>query len=112
MTNLLLRWLANALALFLTTYVVGGIAVEGFGAALVAALVLGIVNALIRPVVIFFTLPINILTLGLFTFVVNGLMLWLVSAVVDGFHVRGFWSAVFGSIVLSIFSYLINGMLR
>jgi putative membrane protein len=85
--------------------------VEGFLAALVAAFLLGIVNTIIKPILVLFTLPLTILTLGLFLLVINGLMLWLVSALVRGFHVSGFWGAVFGSILISLVSWLLSKFL-
>jgi len=112
MKGLALRWLANALALFLTAYVIKGVQVEGVGAALMAALVLGVANAVIRPIIVLFTLPLNFITLGLFTFVINGLMLKLVSEVVNGFTVEGFLPAVIGAIVLSVFSGILSALIR
>ena len=112
MKGLALRWLANALALVLTTYVINGIQVTGFGAALMAALVLGIANAIIRPIIMLFTLPLNFITLGLFTFVINGLMLKLVSEVVNGFAIQGFLPAVIGAILLSVFSGILSALIR
>ena len=87
------------------------IRVEGMWAALVAAFLLGIVNAILRPILVFFTLPITVLTFGLFLLVINGLMLWLVSAIVRGFHVNGFWGAVLGSILISIVSWILSRFL-
>ena len=84
-----------------------GVAVASFGAALVAALVLGLVNAVIRPILIRLTLPATILTLGLFIFVINALLFWMVSHLVEGFDVGGFWSAFFGAIVYSVISWLL-----
>lgn len=112
MKGLLIRWLLNALALVLTDKLITGISVDGFGAALIAALVLGIVNAVIRPVVVLLTIPINFITLGLFTLVINGLMLLLAAQVVDGFNVDGFFPAVIGAIVLSIISALLNMIIK
>ncbi len=110
--HLLARWILNALALILVTYLVPGIHVDGFYAALIAALVLGIVNALIRPLLILLTLPITLLTLGLFTLVINALLLWFVSTVVRGFSVDGFGAAFLGALVLWIFSWLTNALLQ
>lgn len=112
MKGLLIRWLLNALALVLTDKLITGISVDGFGAALIAALVLGIVNAVIRPVVVLLTIPINFITLGLFTLVINGLMLLLAAKVVDGFNVDGFFPAVIGAILLSIISALLNMIIK
>jgi len=85
---------------------------RGLGATLVAAAILGIVNAIIRPLLVLLTLPLNILTLGLFTFVINALMLLLTSAVVPGFVIRGFGSAILGAIVLSIISFVLTHLIR
>ena len=112
MRGLVLRWLVNAGGLLLVSYLFDGIQVAGVGWALVAALFLGVVNALIRPVVLILTLPINILSLGLFTLVVNGLMLWLVGNLLAGFRVDGFWAAVGGSLVLSLVSFVINSLVN
>lgn len=108
--SLLIRWLINAVALIFVAYILDGIDISGVGAALVASLVLGIVNAIIRPVFLLFTLPLNFLTLGLFTFVINGMMLKMAAAVVAGFEVRGFLPAVLGSIVLSLVSSLLSAL--
>lgn len=110
MRGLALRWLLNALALLFTAWILPGMEIKGLGAALVAALVLGVVNAVIRPIVLFFTLPFNIVTLGLFTLVINALMLLLVKSVVNGFAVSGFWAAFFGSIVLTIVSGILSAL--
>ncbi|HTK59873.1 MAG TPA: phage holin family protein [Candidatus Baltobacteraceae bacterium] len=109
--HLLLRWLLNALALMLVTRVVPGVTVDGLYSALIVALVLGIVNALIRPILIFLTLPINILTLGLFTFVINALLFWFVSTFVKGFQVSGFAAAFWGALVLWAVSWITNALL-
>ncbi len=108
MNGLLLRWLVNACALALTSALVAGIHVDGVASLLVAALVLGIFNAILRPVLLLVTLPINIVTLGLFTFVINAAMLKLTASVVGGFHVNGFWPALIGALLLSLFSVLLN----
>ncbi|MFA5882177.1 MAG: phage holin family protein [Eubacteriales bacterium] len=111
MRGLALRWLLNSLALLFTAWLMPGIQIRSFGAALIAALVLGVINAIIRPIVLFFTLPLNILTLGFFTLVVNALMLLMVRSVVNGFTVSGFWAAFFGSIVLTIVSGLLSAVI-
>ena len=110
--KLIIRWAVLALTLILITYLVPGISVASFWSALVAALVFGLVNALIKPVVLILTLPINILTLGLFTFVINGLMLWLASTIVKGFDIAGFWAAFWGALALSVVSWLVNLSLK
>ncbi len=103
--RLLLVWLINALALLALPYIVPSIQVDGFVTAFIAALVLGLVNTLIRPVLVLLTLPATIVTLGLFVFVINGLLFWMVASFVQGFHVAGFWSAVLGAIVYALISW-------
>ena len=103
MLNLLLRWLISALALLLVAYLLPGIAVVNFfPVAVVAALVLGLVNALIRPLVKLLTLPLTCLTLGLFSLVINAVLFWAVSEMVDGFTVEGVFAALLGSILYSL----------
>lgn len=102
---LLLRWLLMAVSILITAYIVPGVAISGVWAALWLAVFLGIINVLLRPLLILITLPINILSLGLFTFVINAMLVLLSSSVVKGFEVDGFWSAILFSIVLSIISY-------
>lgn len=109
---LLIRWLVNALTLLGIAYYVPGIGVDSFYSALIAALVLGLVNALIRPLIILLTLPINILTLGLFTLVINAFLFYFVSTVVKGFTVAGFWPAFVGALIMSVVSWLIGWLLR
>ena len=105
----IIRMGANAIAILLITYLLPGVATaDGVLAALAAAFVLGLVNAVIRPVFILLTLPLTIITLGLFLFVVNGLLLWGVAAVVPGFHVNGFLGAVVGSILISAISWILT----
>lgn len=106
--GLIVRWVINAVALYLTTLIVPGVKVPDFWGALVAALVLGIVNAVIRPVALILTLPLNILTLGLFTLVVNAGMLYLVAGVTHRLQLANFWAALFGAIVLSIASAILS----
>ena len=106
----LIRWGINALALYLTTLIVPGVKVPTFGAAVVSALVLGIVNAVIRPIILLLTLPLNILTLGLFTLVVNTLMLYIVSSVTK-LHLENFWAAFLGAIVLSVVSAILSRLI-
>jgi len=104
----LLKWFINALVLMVIPYIVPGVTVESFFTALIVAVVLALVNALIKPVLIIFTLPINILTLGLFTLVINGLMFWMVSTIVKGFNITNFTAAFFAALVYSIISMLIS----
>jgi putative membrane protein len=100
--GLLLSWLVMTLAVLLTAYLLPGVAVSGFGGALVTALVLGIVNALIRPVLMIIALPITVLTLGLFALVINALLILLVARIVPGFEVANFWWALAFSVIVSI----------
>lgn len=108
MQGFLLRWLFNAIAIYLTTRIIQGVQLPDFTAAILAALILGIVNAFIRPVVLLFTLPINLLTLGLFTLIVNTFMLYIVAAVVPSFMITGFVSAVVGALLIAIISTLLS----
>jgi len=111
MLRLLLVWLVNALALIALPYVFPWVKVDTFTAALIAALVLGLINTLIRPLLILLTLPVTLLTLGVFIFVINGLLFWWVVSFVDGFHVSGFWAGFFGAIVYSLISWLLSMLL-
>lgn len=107
------RLLINMVAILIISYLLPRVIwVDGVMAALVAAFLLGILNAIIRPILVFFTLPLTIVTFGLFLLVINGLMLLLVAALVKGFHVNGFWGAVFGSILISIVSWVLSRFLR
>ena len=111
--RLLLRWILSAGALMLIAYyAVPGIEVKNFYAALVAALVLGLINALVRPIILFFTLPVTVLTLGLFTLVVNALLFWFAGTIVQGFVVTGFWPAFWGALFMWIANWIIAGLLR
>ena len=108
--RILLVWLINALALIAVAYLMPSIAVSSFTSALVAALVLGLVNAIIRPVLVLLTLPVTVITLGLFIFVINALLFWFVGSILSGFHVGGFWSALVGSILFSIVSWALSAL--
>ncbi len=108
MLALLLRWIILAFALLFVAWILPGIGVSGFFPALWATLILGIINMFIKPVLIFLTIPINILTLGLFTLIINALLFWFTSSIVDGFEVSGFWAAFFGALLFSIISTFIN----
>lgn len=103
--KLLLVWLINAAALFALPYIFDSIKVESFYTALIVALILGLLNTLVRPILFVLTLPITLITLGLFIFVLNGLLLWFVASFVKGFTIAGFWPAVFGAIVYSLISW-------
>ncbi len=99
------------MALLAVAYMMPSIHVASFGSALLAALLLGLVNAVLRPLLLLLTLPVTLLTLGLFIFVVNGLMFWLAGSMLEGFVVSGFWPAVFGSLLYSIVSWLLSSLL-
>ena len=111
--SLIVRWFINALALMLVAFLYSGVQVTDIIAALIAALVLGLVNALIRPILVVLTLPVTILTLGLFIFVINAFLFWFVAEVVKGFTVSGFIGALIGSLMFSVItiitSWLISG---
>ena len=109
--KLLLVWLINAVALMAVAYLLPGIAVANFVTALIAALVLGLVNAVIKPILILLTLPATLLTLGLFIFVLNGLLFWFVGSFISGFTVDGFWPGVFGAIGYSIVSWALSALI-
>lgn len=109
--RLLLVWLINSVSLIAVAYLMPSISVSSFATALVAALILGLVNAVIRPILILLTLPATILTLGLFIFVVNGLLFWFVGSFMQGFEVAGFWAGVFGAIVYSLISWALSALL-
>lgn len=109
--RLLLVWLINAAALLLLPFLLSSIRVDSVPAALVAALILGLINTFIRPLLILLTLPATLLTLGLFVFVINGLLFWFVGSFVTGFHVAGFWPAFFGAILYSIISWALSALL-
>ena len=111
MNGILIRWLTLTAAIVLSAYLLDGIRIDGFFSALSAAAILGILNAFFRPIALILTLPINILSLGLFTFVINALMLKLASGVIPGFDVHGFWTAIFGSLIISIISWLLNSFI-
>ena len=108
--SFLLQWLVSGLAIIITAYILPGVKVEGFFAALVTALILGLINAVIRPVLILLTLPLNILTLGLFTLVINALLIMLAAAIVPGFSVQGFWWALLFGLVLAIVNFALGGI--
>ncbi len=111
MSGIFIRWLTSTGAIILTSYLLGGIHVDGFFTAFFAAAMLGILNALFRPIALLITLPINILTLGFFTFVINALMLKMASGVISGFEVHGFGAAVLGSLMISVISWFLNSFI-
>lgn len=106
--KLIITWIVSALAILLSAWLVSGVHVSGFGSALIAALVLGAVNAVIRPILIIFTLPINILTLGLFTLVINASMVALTAFILPGFSIKNFWTALIFSLILSLVNWAIE----
>ena len=107
----LIHWAVSAIALLVTAKIMKGWTVKGFGSAMIAAAVIGVADAVIWPILIVLTLPINILTLGLFTFVVNGAVLKICAAVLDGFDIDGWLSAIFGALILTIVSTLFHYIL-
>jgi len=109
---LLIRWIINALALLLVANVVPGFHVSSFAGALIAALILGLVNAFIRPIVLVLTLPINILSLGFFTLIINALMLWIVGGIAKGLTIDTFAAAIWGALVLWLISLVTNALLQ
>ncbi len=111
MKGLFLRWLILTAAIYLAARFIDGIEVQGFVPAFLAAAALGVLNALLRPVLIILTLPLNILTLGLFTFVINALLLKMASGVISGFEVHGFWPALFGALIISLVSWLLSSFI-
>jgi len=112
MKGLVLRWLILTVAIMVAAYLIEGIEVKGFWSAFFAAAILGVLNALFRPILIILTLPITILTLGLFTFVINAVLIMMVSGVIGGFEVHGFWSAFLGSLIISVVSWLLSSFIN
>ena len=108
---LLLVWILNAVALLIVAYILPGITVASFGSALIAALVLGLLNAVVKPLLILLTLPLTLVTLGLFLLVLNALVFWFAGSILKGFQVEGFWWAVIGALVYSIVSTALAGLL-
>jgi len=106
--RLILIWCCNALALLTVAYLLPGVQLDGFGSALIAALVLGLINTLLRPLLILLTLPVTVLTLGFFILVINGLLFWLAGSVLRGFEVTGFWVGMIGALLYSIISYVLS----
>lgn len=109
--KLILKWLLSATALLLVAYLYSGVEVRSFSGALMAALVIGLFNAILRPVLVLLTLPITLVTLGLFLFVINALMFWAASGVLNDFHVRGFGAALLGSLMYSVIGLVIESAL-
>ncbi len=111
MRNLLLRWISSTCALWLTSSLFDGIQIDGPLPMLAAALVLGVLNTLVRPLLLLLTLPLTVVTLGLFVFIVNAIILKMAAFVVPGVHVEGFWTAVFGALLLSLFNMILNAFI-
>ncbi|MDX2481244.1 MAG: phage holin family protein [Desulfuromusa sp.] len=111
MKGLILRWLILSVAIMVSAHLFAGIHVDGYGTALIAALVLGILNAFFRPILFILTLPINVLSLGLFTFVINAVLLLMTSGITGGLVVDGFGSAMFGSLIISLVSLLLSSFI-
>jgi putative membrane protein len=111
MMGILVKWLILTLAVLLAAYTLEGIRVSGFVSALMAAAMLGFLNVFFKPILILLTLPVNILTLGFFTFLINALILKMASGVIPGFEVHGFWTAVFGALLISVVNWILNALL-
>lgn len=112
MTAFVIRWLVTTIAVLVAAHLIPGIGYDGWGALLGASLLLGIINAFVRPILLLLSLPFIIVTMGLFIFVVNALLLLLVSKIVPAFHVAGFWSAFFGAIIISVVSWILSSFFR
>ena len=110
--KIIFSWLLHALSLLALTHLYSGVEVTGFGAALVAALVIGLFNLIVRPILVVLTFPVTVVTLGLFLFVINALMFWAVAGILDGFQVQGFGAALLGSLVYSAFGIVIDSALE
>lgn len=112
MVNLLLRWVLSSVALIAVAYVYSGVTVASFSAALLAAAVIGLLNTLVKPVLFVLTLPITVLTLGVFYFVLNALLFWASASLLEGFQVQGFTAALLGSLIFSIIQMALHALLR
>lgn len=110
--KLIAKWLLSAAALLAVAYLYNGVQVSGFTTALVAAFVIGLLNTIVRPVLVILTLPVTLVTLGLFLFVINALMFWAAAGVLDGFKVTGFGAALLGSLIYSVFGLVIESALE
>lgn len=110
--KLIAKWLLSASALLAVAYLYSGVQVSGFGAALLAAFVIGLLNTIVRPVLVVLTLPVTVVTVGLFLFVINALLFWAAASVLDGLQVRGFGAALWGSLLYSALGLLIDSALR
>ena len=106
--KIIVKWLLSAAALLAVAYLYGGVQIKSYSAALIAALVIGLFNMILRPVLVVLTLPVTIISLGLFLFVINALLFWAAAGMLDGFHVNGFGAALLGSLIYSAFGVLID----
>ncbi len=111
MQGWLIRWICNIFAIILTAYIIPGFELTIWGA-IVGSVFLGVINAVIRPLLLILTLPLNVLSLGLFTFIINGFMLYLTSATIKGFTIHGFWWAVLSALLLSVISFAISYLIK
>jgi putative membrane protein len=109
--KILAKWLLNAVALLAVAHLFSGVEVQSFGSALIAAFVIGLFNVVLRPVLVVLTLPVTVVTLGLFLFVINALMFWSAAGILEGFHVQGFGAALIGSLIYTVLGMVINSAL-
>jgi putative membrane protein len=112
MLKLLAKWVLSAAALLLVAYIYSGVEVKTFGAAMIATLVIGLLNTIVRPILVVLTLPVTVVTLGLFLFIINALMFWAAASVLDGFHVQGFVAALIGSLIYTVLGMVIESALE
>lgn len=110
--KLLSKWLLAACALLLVAYLYPGVQIQSFGSALIAAAFVGLLNTLLRPILVVLTLPVTVVTLGLFLFVINALMFWAAASLLDGFNVSGFWAALLGSLIYSVLMLVVDAALK
>lgn len=109
---IIVRWIFNAATLLAIAYWLPGVEVSGFYIALITALILGLVNIVIKPILLLLTLPINVLTLGLFTFFINGLLFWFVASFIEGFTVADYSAAFFGALIMTVVGWILNAILK
>ncbi|MES2786643.1 MAG: phage holin family protein [Pseudomonadota bacterium] len=112
MLKLIVKWLLSASALLLVAYIYSGVVITSFGAAMLAALVIGLLNTFVRPILVLLTFPVTVVTLGLFLFVINALMFWAASGVLDGFQVQGFVAALIGSLIYTLIGVVVESALE
>ncbi|MDP2416866.1 MAG: phage holin family protein [Hydrogenophaga sp.] len=110
--KLIAKWLLAACALLLLAYIYPGVQIQSFGSALIAAAFIGLFNTLLRPILVVLTLPVTVVTLGLFLFVINALMFWAAASLLDGFGVNGFWAALLGSVIYSVLMLVVDAALK